>query len=139
MSKYSKYQKPPIGQIRYTHPIWRGIGFLLMIIVPILSYAAATLIVRYGVQHGWPFPAALIGYTKFPDWVWETPVLPLIAAPIANYRDLWAILLVFVVLIFLLSGFFSTLYAILYRFTGPPRYTALDAPPPKHKPKAYKR
>ena len=35
----------------------------------------------------------------------------------------------------LLTGVFSLLYSIVYQLIGPPRYTAVDAPPSKYKPK----
>ena len=124
---------------REPHPIWRGIGCLMMILLPVIAYAGAVLLVQYGVNHGWPFPPEIVGYIQFPDWVWNAPVLPLLAKPIANFRNLWAVLIIFLILLVLLSGIFSTLYSVLYRFMGPPRYTSQDAPPSKYKPKAYKR
>jgi hypothetical protein len=139
MGKYLKYQKPPFKRIYRMHPVWRGIGCLMIIIVPLIAYAGAVLLVKYGVEHGWPFPPEFVGYIRFPDWVWNAPILPLLAAPIANYPHLWAVLAVFLILLVLLSGILSTLYALLYRFTGPSRYNPLDAPPSKHKAKVYKR
>ena len=139
MSKYSKYYKPPPERSSETHPIWRGIGCLMIIIVPLIAYAGAVLLVQYGVDHGWPVPPEIVGYIHFPDWVWNAPVLPGLVRPIASYRDLWAVLLVFLVLLLLLSGIFSTVYAVMYRILGPSRYTSVDAPPSNYKPKVYKR
>jgi hypothetical protein len=139
MGKYVKYQRKTYERRNETHPVWRGIGCLLMVIVPLMSYAGAVTLVNYGVGHGWPFPPEFIGYIQFPDWVWNAPVLPMLAAPIANYPNLWAVLIVFLILLLLLSGVFSTVYSILYRITGPSKYSPLDAPPSKHKAKVYKR
>jgi hypothetical protein len=139
MGKYTKFQRPPRERVYRAHPVWRGIGCLLIVIIPLISYAGAAILVDYGVGHGWPFPPEFVGYIRFPDWVWNAPVLPFLAAPIAHYRSLWAVLTVFLLLLVLLSGIFSTLYAVLYRFMGPSRYNPLDAPPSKHKAKVYKR
>lgn len=139
MGKYAIYQRPEHKRRREVHPIWRGIGCLLIVIVPLVSYAGAVLLVNYGLSQGWPIPAEWLGYIKFPDWVWQIPFLAGIARPIANFSHPIAILAFFVVILILLTGLYSTVYAFIYRGLGPPRYTALDAPPPKHKPKSYKR
>jgi peptidoglycan/LPS O-acetylase OafA/YrhL len=97
------------------------------------------MVVDYGLSHGWPIPTELLGYIQFPDWVWKIPILARIVAPIASYNNLKAVLVFFVVVLVLLIGVYSTLYAIIYRIVGPPRYSAVDAPPPKYKPKKYKR
>lgn len=139
MNKYTKYKVPPLKRERETHPIWRGIGCLMIIILPVIAYAGAVLLVQYGMEHGWPFPPEILGFIQFPDWVWNAPVLPLLVRPVANYRNLWAVLLVFLMLLVLFSGIYSTLYAVMYRFVGPSRYTSVDARPSKHKVKVYKR
>lgn len=139
MGKYTIYQRPEHKRRREVHPIWRGIGCLLIIIVPLISYAGAVLLVNYGLSQGWPIPAEWLGYIKFPVWVWQIPFLASIARPMANFSHPLAILAFFVVVLILLTGLVSTVYAFIYRGLGPPRYTTLDAPPSAHKPKQYKR
>ncbi len=139
MSKYSKFQRPKLGPRSEVHPIWRGIGCVMMIVIPIVAYAGAVKIVEYGLRQGWPFPYTLLGHIYFPPWVWRAPVLPLLASPIANFNNLGAVAVVFLALVVALAGLFSTAYAILYRVISPPRYSQFDAPPSKYKPKSYKR
>ena len=139
MGKYARYARPIPERSRAIHPIWRGIGCLLIVIVPLLSLAGAALLVNYGLSQGWPIPPEWLGYIKFPDWVWKIQFLASIAGPIANYNNLKAVLAFCVVILVLLTGVYSTVYAFIYRGLGPPRYTAVDAPPSKHRPKSYKR
>jgi peptidoglycan/LPS O-acetylase OafA/YrhL len=139
MGKYTKFQRPVMNRSRDTHPIWRGIGCLMMIVVPLVSYAGALKIVEYGLKHYWPFPAEFLGYIQFPQWVWRAPVLPLLVTPIANFKNMGAVLVFTLGLIVLLAAIFSTVYAMIYRTMGPSRYTTFDAPPSKYKPKHYKR
>jgi hypothetical protein len=139
MSKYTKYQPKFTERKEQQHPIWRGIGCLMIVIIPLMSYAGAVILVNYGLAHGWPFPPELIGYVQFPDWVWNAPILPSLAAPIASFLNLFAVLITFFLIAVLLSGIFSTLYAFLYRIAGPSKFSAVDAPPSKHKAKVYKR
>lgn len=61
MGKYSyvreerKTRKPEI------HPVWRGIGFLFMVLIPILSYAGAVVLIEQNNQNKWfPFPYDLV-------------------------------------------------------------------------------
>jgi hypothetical protein len=139
MSRYSRFQQPTKKAPGEVHPVWRGIGCVMMVVIPVLSYAGAVKIVEYGLQNHWPFPYTLIGHIYFPPWVWRAPVLPLLATPIANYDNLGAVALIFLALVIALAGVFSTVYAIIYRVIAPPRYSAVDAPPPKYKAKSYKR
>ena len=62
MGKYTSRKveapKKPKGQI---HPLMRGIGCILIAIVPLLSYGTAVLLVKYGISQGWPIPPAWLG------------------------------------------------------------------------------
>lgn len=133
MTKYSKYQKPPKNIKPVTHPIWRGIGCLMAIILPVLSYFGAIEYIKSGITRGWPKPASLLGFVKFPEWVWKVPILENILQPIANFRDFYAILFFTLVFLILLSGILSFFYSILYRIVGPPVLSPVDAPPIKNR------
>ncbi|MEZ0395871.1 MAG: hypothetical protein ABWK53_05525 [Anaerolineales bacterium] len=140
MAKYAKYQRPvPPRPPDNVHPIWRGIGCLMMILVPILSYALTIVLVETGIQNGWPIPPQLLGRISFPGWVWNVPVLEDIARFIHGINNLLAILVFFVVILGLLSVIFSFIYSLIYSAFAPPLYTPVDAPPPRRKAKPYKR
>lgn len=139
MGKYTKFARRRPQPQREQHPIWRGIGCILILIVPPISFILADLVVKYGLGRGWPLPPEMLGYIIFPEWVWKIPVLASLAAPIANYANLKAVLVFFVIVLVLLIGLYTTIYAFVYRVTGPPLYSAVDAPPPSRKTKRYKR
>jgi quinol-cytochrome oxidoreductase complex cytochrome b subunit len=42
-----KGKKAPI------HPVWRGVGILLIVLVPIMGYAGATLLLEENTMHQW--------------------------------------------------------------------------------------
>jgi hypothetical protein len=132
MGKYSKYAPPP-KESEGMHPIWRGIGCLMIIILPALSYTGAIELLNYGLSKYWPIPAGILGFIRFPDWVWKVPLLAGIARPIATYQNLYAVLIFTLVILVFLSGIFSLFYSILYRVIGPPRLTPMDAPPIKNR------
>lgn len=133
MGKYSKYQKQPTDYKKVTHPIWRGIGCLMAIVLPVLSYLSAIEYVKVGVVNGWPIPYGLLGFVKFPDWVWKVPVLNNILRPISTFHNFYAILFFTAVFLILISGVLSLFYSIMYRVVGPPVLSPVDAPPIKNK------
>lgn len=137
MGRYMRYERrsPVKAEI---HPIWRGIGCILMVVVPLISYTLMAILTP-GVMLTGLVPHELLGRVQFPDWVYRTSVLGVIASYIGRIDDLWVKLILFLVILLVLSGIFSFGYTLVFQVIGPPRYTALDAPPPKYKPKVYKR
>jgi hypothetical protein len=118
VGKYNRPYLDPGARPRpwTVHPIWRGIGCLLIILLPILSYAGANLLVRANLQQGWvAFPSELLG----------TFNLPFLGQ--VYLADL-AVTLAMLVIGFALL---TLIYGLVYRLIGPSRYGPLDAPPPR--------
>ncbi len=98
------------------HPIWRGIGCLMLIIIPIMSYAGSVLLVEANKIHRWlPMPSDLMRNIRL-------PYLGVIKHLIAN-------LLVTCVLMFIGFGVVMILYTIIYKISGPSSLSPVDAPP----------
>ncbi|MGB9641134.1 MAG: hypothetical protein ACPL4H_09495, partial [Anaerolineales bacterium] len=109
MAKYTMYGRnlPPPPRPWNIHPIWRGIGCIMMLIIPIVSYAGAALLVEANLRAGWlPLPAELMGSVYIPYFT--------------SIPHLFANLLVTVVLVFIGYGALMILYALIYRLVGPP-------------------
>ena len=76
------------------HPVWQGIGCLIAIILPVISYALADVTIDIGIAARWWFlPHELLGAPRFPDFVWKywlgvlvlgvlSPWLPLFQIPL---------------------------------------------------------
>jgi len=127
MAKYTMYGRnhPPPPRPWNVHPVWRGIGCVLMIIIPIISYAGAALLIEANQTQQWlPMPAELMGAVRIPY--------------LAVVPHLFANLLISVVLIFIGYGFLMILYAVIYRLIGPPSLSPLDAPPERRKRRSLK-
>jgi hypothetical protein len=127
MGKFSKYQVPRNQPSKDLHPTWRGIGCLLWIIAPFMSYAFAVLIVGALGSVGL-VPSFLLGRIPFPDWTYTAPVIGPIVTFLGGLYNVLAVVVFFIPMLVILSGLFSLLYSWLYRVIGPPRYTAQDAP-----------
>lgn len=137
MSKYVKYRikpKPP----KVLNPIWRGIGCILLVVVPLIAFGLMLLLVPSLKATG-KVPYQLIGYVHFPDWAYKVIIISSIARFIGGLNDLWLSIITFFVIVLILTTVASLLYSWIYSLVGPARYTALDAPPSKHQGKAYKR
>jgi len=129
-------QPPPPAEL---HPIWRGFGCLISLIMPIISYAAASIIIDFGIQHNWPIPYQLMGPPAIHPLLWKVTALGPLWAFIQSLNNLYAILALAFLLTIILETITSILYAIMYR-SAVPRYRPLDAPPPSNvKIKRYKR
>lgn len=124
MGKYDKFssQSRMPDKPWEIHPIWRGIGCLMMVIIPIMSYAGAVLLVRLNQENNWvPVPRELA----------QTITLPMIG----DIPNLFGVLIVTVLLMIVGFGLLTILYSILYSIVGPPRYGPLDAPPERRRPR----
>jgi len=127
MSKYTRYGRrpPPKPRPWKIHPVWRGIGCLMFIIIPIMSYAGAVLLVEQNKTQGWmPMPYELM----------QTIFIPYIG----GINHLYAYLLVCMLLMFVGFSVLMIVYALLYRLIGPPTIGPMDAPPERMQHKHWK-
>jgi|YNPNPStandDraft_1061719.scaffolds.fasta_scaffold12321_3 hypothetical protein len=137
MSKYQMWQKPEFKRPYDIHPVWRVLGCVLIPLLLLVAYAAAEVIVQHGVARGWPL--LTLFQIHFPPSVWKIPVLADICRWLLERPHLPAVIVLFFLLAIGLFSLLSTVYAIAYRFVGPPPYTPLDAPPPRRRARPYRR
>ena len=139
MSKYSKFERKT-PQARYKiHPIWAGIGFLMVIIVPIMAWAAATESVGLALKQGWPMMYEFPRNLALPDILYTLPMIGNIAGSLSSIANFPAIATFFLIILVLLIGALSFAYAMIYRVIGPPRYSSQDAPAQRVRTKKYRR
>jgi hypothetical protein len=120
------------------HPIWRGIGCLIIVLVPILSFAAASVTMPVLFNRGL-VPKQLLFTPETPTWLWYAPVVAQTFQFLFGRYAIFATLILTFVYILVLGGLFSVIYAAMYRTVAPSRYGPMDAPPPKVKIGKYKR
>ena len=130
MNKYQgDLQKRERIQRESLHPVWYGIGCLMTIITPIISGAAARVMVDLGISQKWKYVLAMSGSFQFPGIFYQIPYISTAASYISGVRFFEALFVFFVLFLLLFSGFFALLNAVLYRMFGPPKYSDIDAPP----------
>ena len=140
MTKYTSYRRePPKPRNLGVHPIMRGIGCIMIIVVPILAYGISVLLVNYGAAHGWPIPPGWYGPPTIHPLLWRLQGLQPILQFIQAQNNLDANLIFAVAITVVIGGIMSVIYGYIYTIFGPPRYGPQDAPPIRTKVKRYKR
>ena len=140
MGRYTSYQrrKPTIerGQV---HPVMRGIGCVLFAIVPLISYGIAVLLVKYGVQKGWPIPPNWLGTPTIHPLLFRLAGLRTIIDFLLLQTNLFANLVFAIAIAVFIFGLLSIIYGYMFKLMGPPEYGPTDVPPVRVKVKRYKR
>ncbi len=122
MSRNDTYEhKRPVTDDKiYIHPIWRGIGFALLILAPIMGYFAAILLIDLNRVNKWiPIPRDLL--------ISGTDPYLLIK------------IIITIVVAFLIFLLFQLITFFLYKIAGPSQYGPLDVPRVAYRGKKYKR
>jgi hypothetical protein len=122
--RFEQFQQSKSMPTRRVHPIWRGIGCVMLLLIPIVSYAAADTFFDNSSD------LMIFGSTVFPrqgNLYHVYYSIPLWGDSVLRISLFHLIFTLF----FSVIGFmiFSLIYAIVYRFTGPPTYGPTDAPP----------
>lgn len=110
------------------HPVWRGIGCLMVVIIPLMAFAAAAILMDANAENGW---------VEIPRDLQRLPDLDRLAGSLPDWIivDFYAKVLVAVVFAFLLFGVFTVIYSLVYRMGGGYRPSPVDAPPIRKKTK----
>lgn len=127
------------------HPVWRGIGCLWLIILPIMAYAAAWLIARQvmftpGFQSFANRVNMSTGVNLMPHSMYNPVILPSIQVGgfyfdfntlirwIPGYPLFQIDVILWATMVFIGFGVSSLVYALMYRSFGPPKspYEAVE-------------
>ena len=140
MGKYSTHaRQAPKRERGVVHPVMRGIGCIMIVIVPILAYGIAVLLVNYGVGQAWPIPPGWLGTPAFHPLLWRFQGIAYVLRFLETQPNLMANLVFALAITVVVFGVMSTIYGYIYTIFGPPRYGPTDAPPERIKVKKYTR
>jgi hypothetical protein len=118
MAKYTLYSRRPTPKKSpwKVHPVWRGIGCLMIVIIPVMSYAGAALLVDENMRQAWvPVPGEFMHNMRIPY--------------IGTIPHMIATLIVTFLLILIGFGVLMVVYTLMYRMMGASNLGPLDAPP----------
>lgn len=114
MTKHSMFttQMPPKPSKLPMHPIWRGVGLIMLVVLPAMSYLIASVLINNKGNLSWiVIPSDIILY--------QYPKDPLILV-----RLLYAAIILLIIAAVLAFVTFLTA-----RLLGPSRYDPYDLPP----------
>jgi hypothetical protein len=140
MTKYQNYAKKasPLRS-KEPHPVWRGIGCFIMLLVPALSLGISYILIELALEQGIQLPPELLGRPLMPPILFRVPGLVGILNWIQSLNNLYAILVGTLTVTVVLGGLLGFAYAFVYRLIGPSPYTDMDARPQNIKVRKYKR
>lgn len=117
MGKYSgrMVQEPLRDRNRQAHPVWRGVGFALFILTPIIAFFGSIALVDANAKQGWV----------------DVP-RDLLAKGVSDPL-LYVKIIVGIVIFLVVTVIFRLITFILYSAFGPSRYGPLDVPPVAYK------
>jgi hypothetical protein len=135
MSNYSDssvQKKSSISKPKELSPIWRGIGCMMILGIPVISIAAGVATVQLVLDNKWGIiPRQLLGHPRLPDIFYKSSGLMYIFNPLTKIKDFYADAVVSLIYILLISGIISVIYSAIYNIVGPSRYGPTDEPPIK--------
>lgn len=116
MGRYKPTYREPakFNEKPEVHPIWRGVGFVLIILIPILSFGIALLLINENAKNGW--------FAIPPEFIskWIEPLLFIkIGLTLA--------------IAFIIYVVFQLITFIAFRLFGPSRWGVMDVPPIQRK------
>ena len=119
-----KKKQLPAGQ--------RGIGCILILLLPIVSYVAAmTLLQGEEVRRVfYRVSPKLFGAPNIPKLLWKVDAIIPLLNKIYSWTDLEANILLGLLILLLLSGVIGVIYAVMYKAVAPARR---DPPPTRRK------
>ncbi|MBC8508419.1 MAG: hypothetical protein H8D34_26480 [Chloroflexi bacterium] len=125
MGRYDRLARQSEREEKGIHPVWRGIGCVLFVLLPVMSYAGAVELVKANYRNGW---------FAVPSDLAQAVAIPYIGV----ISHLYAYLAVGVVLLVFGFGILTIVYSVLNTTMGPPKYGPTDAPPPRRPKKRRK-
>jgi hypothetical protein len=134
MGRYQSYRvAEPEKKPWSVHPVWRGIGCILLVILPIISYSAAYLLVRENLKQKWvEVPAELAGSI---DFSLVSRIFPALEPFFESLGPIFYLdLLITFLFVFFFFAIMTILYSLLFRAAGGSHYGPLDAPPVRKSP-----
>lgn len=130
-----KFEQQRKGRPWTVHPIWRGIGCFMAILIPIMAWAGMNVIMQSNLVTKLPASFTQPVYFKLTDYDFVNLVVMWLNANLGERGFTFGMVIFF--LGFLLIGYLIMviLYGIVFRMTGPPKYGPQDSPPIKKSPR----
>jgi hypothetical protein len=114
----------------------RGIGCIMMVVVPIFSWVLGEGIVS---KYAGILPREWMGTVRIPPFLYNILALRPVWDFLGRQQALMAKFIIFLGVVTLLGVLLSVIYGYIYNMVGPSQYGPQDVPPPNVRTKKYKR
>jgi hypothetical protein len=108
------------------NPIWRGIGCILILIIPIMSWYATTIILRSYLSRLFPLTFYKVFFVPYSHISEIDKVITQVNQYLLGSKLVFGQVFLTIILSVIGFGILAFVYAILYRLVGPPRYGPFD-------------
>lgn len=122
MKQYSTAGKQVKERAKDPHPIWRGIGMIMMVMIPLVSFALSDVLLQFARSKGVNVPEELRSAATH---------IPLYG----DIVDLYAVLVLAAGLALILFSLFTIINAAVYKASSHQTYQAFESQPKKFKKK----
>jgi hypothetical protein len=103
------------------HPVWRGIGVVMLVLVPIISFSLSDLAIQWMKrERGFDIPDPLA------KWSWDIPGYGVV-------NDALAVVLFALVVMLVVFGVFTIINAFAYRATSDQNLSRFESRPQRYK------
>jgi sporulation protein YlmC with PRC-barrel domain len=125
----NKYRKEREERRWKINPVWRGIGCVIILLIPFMSWYGAMYFIQ--TNQLFALPKELIKTFTIPyTHVSQIDKIIMAINQFADMNNLiYGQFFFTIILMFLGFGVLSVVYAVMYRVAGPPRYGPYDVPP----------
>ena len=124
-----KYRKERQERPWIIHPIWRGIGCALILLIPIMAWYAAVLFFQSNKTIPLSYTISkpiTIPYSQIPE---IDRIIAIFNQYTVSHNLIVGQFLLTVVFMFIGFGILSLIYAVFFKAAGPSRYGPFDVPP----------
>lgn len=124
-----QYKKDQQARPWKINPAWRGIGCVLFLLIPIMSWVGATMVLQSNLRL--PLPNELARPVVIP-YIHVTELDKIIRSVnqfFAASGFVFGQLFFTIILMVVGFGLMAFIYSLLYKIAGPPRYGPFDVPP----------
>lgn len=103
------------------HPVWRGIGIAMLVLVPLISFSLSDLVIQWMKrERGFDIPDPLA------QWTWDIPGYGVV-------HDAMAVVLFALVVMLVVFGIFTIINAFAYRATSDQNLRRFESRPRRYK------
>jgi hypothetical protein len=124
-----KYRKERQEKPWEIHPVWRGIGCALILLIPIMAWYAASLFFQTNTKIRLSYEITkpvTLPYTQISEI--DQIITDINHYTVSHHLSVGQFLFS-IVLMFIGFGILSLIYAIMFKAAGPSRYGPFDVPP----------